>query len=43
MIACVQIGTTIVQGQFLRRNWRYATVLVDGREYTGRLIERVRK
>lgn len=42
MIACIQIGDTIVQGVLVRRNYGYATVDVFGQLYTGLEIPSMR-
>lgn len=42
MIACVQIGNTIVQGDLVRRG-PIATVSVFGKLFTGRLIRSERR
>ena len=41
-ITCIQIGRTIAQGTLVRRNGKRATISIDGRHMTGRVIESYR-
>jgi hypothetical protein len=41
-IVCIKVGKYLtIQGDFVSRHGSRATVLVDGREYEGELIENI--